>query len=121
MSGSPLPSASPLAMLMPTTSDPASPRPARHGDRVDLGQGQVRRGQCLLDDSIDRLDVLARGDLGEDAAVLRVQVDLRGDQAGLQRAPVLDDRRGGLIAGGFNPQNARWGKGRMIGFFHVLS
>jgi hypothetical protein len=38
--------------------------------------------QGLLDNKIDRADVLARSHFGKDAAKLGVQIDLRGYRAG---------------------------------------
>lgn len=54
-------------------------------------------------------EVFARGELGHYAAVLRVNIKLRGDDAGSNVAAVLDHRRSGLVAGAFNPED----KGRI--------
>ena len=51
-----------------------------------------------------RQDVLARGHFGIDSAVSAVDVDLGGDDAGADVAPILDHRRRCLVTRGFNGQ-----------------
>ncbi len=74
------------------------PRSARHRDRVDVGQADPSSLERLRDDGHHVDDVVARGELGHDAAVLGVDVDLRGDHVGEDVRAVLDNRRGGLVA-----------------------
>ncbi len=80
-------------------------RSARHGDGVKLRRGHAGVVQRLIDDVADRLDVGARGEFREDAAVFGVQVDLRGDDVGDNRLAVDHDGGGGLVAGRFNAEN----------------
>jgi len=54
-------------------------RAARDRDGVDRVERQAGVVQGLPGDVGDRLDVRARRDFGEDAAILRVQVDLGRD------------------------------------------
>jgi hypothetical protein len=49
-------------------------RPTRHRDRVDVGKGDIRYSQCLLEGGNKRLEVGARGDLRNYAAVAGVLV-----------------------------------------------
>ena len=81
-------------------------RSACDRDGVDVAQVQMRLLQGCLDDGVNGADVLAGGDLGKHPAELGVDVHLRGHQAGADDAPVLHHRRGGLVAGGLDPQNA---------------
>jgi hypothetical protein len=85
---------------------------ARGGDGVHVADGHVRFGERLLDDRHDGQHVLARGHLREDAAVARVHVHLRGDGGGDERASVFEHGCGGLIAGGFDGEDAGGGKNR---------
>jgi len=52
------------------------PRPGRDGDGVDVVERRARLVQRLLDDRGDELEVPARRDLRDDAAVPRVQLCL---------------------------------------------
>ena len=79
---------------------------ARHGNRIHVPQIQMRLLERRLDDRVDRADVLARGHLRENPAELGVQIHLGGHRIRQDQAPVLDDRGGGLIAGGLDPQDA---------------
>ena len=53
----------------------------------------------------DELEVAARGDLGHDAAVARVQVRLRRDDVGQNRPVLGDEGRGRLVTRGLDAQN----------------
>ena len=46
-----------------------------------------------------------RGEFGDDAAVVGVDGDLRGDDVGERRRAALDDGGGGLVAGGFDAED----------------
>ncbi len=62
------------------------PRALRHGDLLDVverGAGAVER---VVDDRVDELEVVARGDLRHDAAEARVHA-LGGDDVGEQTRP----------------------------------
>ena len=73
----------------------------------------VGNGDCIYrlafhrvaDDLRDLLDVRARGDLGNDAAVGLVQGDLRVDDVGEDFASVLHHRRRRLVAACLYPKN----------------
>ena len=77
----------------------------RCGDAVDVVQGDACIFQGLEHDSADGLDMLARRDFGNDAAVLAVDLDLRGDDVRKQDAPVPDDSGGRFIARRFYTEN----------------
>jgi hypothetical protein len=68
----------------------------------------MRITQRLLDDWEYNTDVLPRSDFRENAAELSMQVNLRGHNVRQDYAPVLYDRRGSLVTGGFNAQDAGW-------------
>ncbi len=73
------------------------PGPDGRGDGVDLGELPTRVTQRLLGDDIDRAEVLASRDLGDDAA--GVLVDELGRHDVRTNPPaVLHDRDAGLIA-----------------------
>ena len=50
--------------------------------------------------------MLARGDLGKDASITPVYVDLGGDQVGANVQPILNHGRCRLVTRGFNRQNS---------------
>ena len=56
--------------------------PLRHRQRVQIGVVEVGLRHGLRDHGANDLGVGAGGHLGEDPAVWRVQVDLRGDYVG---------------------------------------
>ena len=53
----------------------------------------------------DVLEVVPRGDLGHDAAEAGVQLRLRGDDARGDLPVLGDERGGGLVAGGLEPED----------------
>ena len=53
----------------------------------------------LRHDGADGFGMGAGGDFGEDTAVLRVQVNLRGDHVGIDRHSVGDDSGSGFVTG----------------------
>ena len=77
------------------------------GDGVNLVECCVRLGQRLLDDGGDRLDMMAGGDLRHDAAILGVALDLRCHHGGSNVGAILEQRRGGLVAGALDPEDER--------------
>ena len=79
-----------------------------HLDR-SLGHGGV-------DDGDDVAQVLARGEFGDNAAVVGVERDLRRDDVGEDLAAAAHHRRGGLIAGTFNAEN----KAAAVSVTHVF-
>ena len=78
-SGSPRAQASAFAADRPTRSAPISPGPCVTATRSTSSSVAPASLERLADDRRDELEMPARGDLGDDAAVLRVQVGLRGD------------------------------------------
>jgi hypothetical protein len=84
--------------------------PGRGRDAVDLVEGDPRMAQRTGDEAVDHLHMGAGRDLGHHAAIGRVLRDLAQD---LVRedfpAPVdaeFDDRGRGLVAGGFDAEDA---------------
>jgi hypothetical protein len=74
-------------------------RAAGHRQLVEVGGSDA----CPLEGEVEQLgqalEVVAGGELGDDAAEVPVQVDLRVDDVGQDLATVLDDRDGSLVAG----------------------
>ena len=89
-------------------------RPLRHGDAVEIVVAEVGLAHCLGDDGVDDLDMLSRGNLREDAAVLGVQIGLAGDDVAQDARPALDHRCCRLIARGLNCQDS----GDRLGHVH---
>ena len=77
---------------------------------------RVRLRECLADYRRDQLEMAARRDLGHDAAVGRVQLRLRGDDAGADLALVGDERGRSLVAARLEPENQL-----ATGSFHMIS
>jgi len=75
------------------------------GNGVDVIEGAVRGGEGFLDDGDDLEQVLAAGDLGDNAAVFGVQIDLGRDDGRQGHAAVFDDGGSGLVAGGFDGED----------------
>ena len=75
------------------------------GDGVEIGEGDVGLGQRGADHGNDGAEMLAAGQLRHHAAVAGVRGDLRGDGGGKGARAALDDRRGGLVAGGFDAED----------------
>ena len=92
-----------LAVLTPTSSAPIRPGP-RCGDGLDLVEGHPRLGQRRLDHRRGQLEVMARGDLGNDAAEARVRGGLRGDHVG-EDPRAVENRRAGVVAGGLDRED----------------
>jgi hypothetical protein len=89
----------------PDQERPHQPGSARHRQGVDRPEPDLRVRERLLDDRVDRLDVRPAGDFGHDPAVHPVDVDLGLDDVGEDLATIGNDRRGGLVAGGFDPED----------------
>ena len=87
-----------FAVERPTSSAPIRPGPRVTPMRSMSRHLGTRLGECLADDRADELEVAARGDLRDDAAVAGVEVGLRGDDGGEHPAVPRDDRSGGLVA-----------------------
>jgi hypothetical protein len=74
-------------------------------ERVHVLEPRPAQGEGLLDGGVEQVDVGAGGDLGDHAAVAGVQALLVGDDVGAHPAAVLDQRDGGLVAGGLDAQD----------------
>ena len=61
--------------------------PRGHGDAVDVAEPDAGAGERFADDGGDRSDVIARGDLRDDAAVRRMELDLTLDDVAKDHAP----------------------------------
>jgi hypothetical protein len=75
------------------------------GDGVEIGEGDFCLVERFADDWDDFAEMLARGELGNYAAVFAVDIDLRGDDAREDAAAVGDDCCGGFVAGGFDAED----------------
>ena len=79
------------------------------GHQLDLVQAAAGPRQGLVDDGVDQLEVVARGDLGHDPAEAGVLL-LGGDHVGADRAVLLQDRRAGVVAAGLEREDAHGGE-----------
>ena len=75
------------------------------GDGVEVVEGDVGLGEGGADDGDDGAEMLAAGQLGNDAAIAGVGGDLRGDDRGKCAGAALDDGGSGLVAGGFDGED----------------
>ena len=66
-------------------------------------------GERGADDRDNGAEMLAAGELGNDAAVAGVGGDLRGDDGGKRARSALDDGRGGFVAGGLDAEDEAGG------------
>ena len=78
---------------------------ARDGDAVNAAQRRAGAAERVLDGCREQGDVLAAGDLGDDAAVFGVEFVLVGGHAGEHVAAVADQGRGGVVARRFDTEN----------------
>ena len=104
-SGSRRAAASAFAADTPTSSAPISPGPARDRDLLDVGERRARPLERVVDDRVEHLEVLARGDLRHHAAVALVQQPLRRDHVGADRAVARDERGAGVVAAGLDAED----------------
>ena len=81
------------------------PWPVRDGHGVHIFQRQVRLLDRFPHHRHDLPKVLARRKLRHHAAVLAMNLGLRRDYARKNSPAAGDDRRGRLVAGGFNTEN----------------
>ncbi len=82
--------------------------PLGHADSIDVSKIEARLEKRLAHDGNDLPQVLARGEFGNNAAVLAVNVELRGDDARQDLAPIHDDCRGGFVTRRLDSKNACW-------------
>ena len=95
------------------------PGPAGVGDAVEIGELRARIGQDALRERHDAPDVVARGELGHDAAVDRVHRHLRMERVGEQAAVRVVHGEAGLVAGGFDADDEHGGVGDCGGQWHL--
>src|SRR6185312_12948371 len=74
------------------------PGPGGGGDRLDVVQSHPGLAERRLDHRGGQLQVVAGGDLGDDAAEARVGGGLRGDHVG-EDAPAVEHGGAGVVAG----------------------
>ena len=102
--------ASDLANDTPTSSEPTRPGPCVTAMASDRVERDLRLFERPLDDAADVAHVLARGQLGHDAAPLAMDLGLRRHDIGADAprvrrlAGLLDQRGRGLVAGGLDPE-----------------
>ena len=119
-SGSRSAQASAFAADSPTSSAPISPGPCVTAIRSTRSSPTPASLERLAQDRRDELEVPPRRDLRDDAAVLRVQLGLGGDDVGEDLAVVRDERRGGLVAGRLEPEDQALA-GSRTGSRHMIS
>ena len=82
----------------------------RGGDAVEIARPDAGAFERASDQRVDDFDMGARGDFRHDAAISGMGRDLAHHLVGKDFAgsvgPEFDDRRGGLVAGGLDSQNA---------------
>ena len=106
------------------------PGALRGGDQLDVVEpDRPRRSSARCDDRVDELEVVARGDLGHDAAEVLVH-GLRGDHVGADAPVAVDHRRARVVAAGLQREDAHTGPGvghvlerarRVAGVRHITS
>ena len=96
------------------------PGPLRDGDPLDPVEPDAGLVERLAQHRRDELEVPPRGDLRDDAAVLRVQLGLGGDDIGEELAVVRDHSRGCLVAGRLEPEDQALA-GSRTGSRHMMS
>ena len=79
-------------------------RPPRDGHELDVGQLRAGLMQRILDRRADKLEVVAAGDLRDDAAIAVVD-PLGRDDVGTDLAGACDDCRTGVVAGGLESED----------------
>ena len=87
---------------------PREPRTRGDGDGIDVAELDLRLGERRFDRRLQRLEVCARGDLGDYSAIAGVFVHARGDRVREQCAPA-HDADAGLVAAGLDPEDERFG------------
>src|SRR5579872_208997 len=78
----------------------------RNGDRVQIGKRDLRCLESRANHWHDRTQMLTRGELGHDAAVFAMRLQLRGDDRGENPRAVLHDGSSGFITRGLDAENA---------------
>ena len=84
-------------------------------DALKILQRAACGGQRVIDDLINGEHMVARCELGDDAAKASVDGDLAGDGIGEDRVAVLDDRGACFIAAGFKSHDEHVGPRGVLG------
>jgi hypothetical protein len=79
-------------------------RPLRRGDELDVVEPRAGFGERRIDDGVDELEVVARRDLGDDAAEAVVNA-LRRDHVRERRPVDADERSAGVVAAGLERED----------------
>src|SRR5665213_2730475 len=88
---------------------PGKPRAFRDGDGVEIGIGDARLQHGFADHRHDVAEMLAGGQLGDDATIVGVERHLRGDDVRQRGTACANHRGGSLVAGAFDAENqAAW-------------
>ena len=94
-----------MAAEIPDEQRPDQAWALRYRDGVHFLETQIGFLQSAAQHRLDQLQVLPRSDLRNDSAKASVQLGLRGDDVRAEVAGVVEERRGGLVAGGLDRQN----------------
>ena len=94
-----------LATEQPTSSEPTSPGPWVTAMPSSSPSPSPRRRAPAATDRHDDLEMPPRRQLGDDAAVRRVDVVLRGHDARQHLAAAVEHRGGRLVAGGLDAED----------------
>ena len=121
-SGTPRAAASALAVATPTSSAPTSPGPCVTATRSTSSSVAPASASAASTTGVDQLEVVARGDLGDDAAEAIVDA-LRGDHVRADLAVARDDRGAGVVAARLEREDQRSRRSRRAhgtGVRHVV-
>ncbi len=76
------------------------------GNGVDVGPIELSVGEGLVKDGVDGFDMRASGNLGNNATVGGMNIDLRNDDVGKNAVAIFDDGRCGFVTRALNSKNA---------------
>lgn len=76
------------------------------GNGVDVGPIELSVGEGLVKDGVDGFDMRASSDLGNNATVGGMNIDLRNDDVGKNAIAIFDDGRCGFVTRTLNSKNA---------------
>lgn len=76
------------------------------GNGVNVGPIELSVSKGLVEDGIDGFDMRTSGNLGNNAAVGGMNIDLRNDDVGKNAVAIFDDGRCGFVTRTLNSKNA---------------
>ena len=76
------------------------------GNGVNVGPIELSVSEGLVKDGVDGFDMRASGDLGNNATVGGMNIDLRNDDVGKNAVAIFDDGRCGFVTRTLNSKNA---------------